>query len=373
MTLYSLKGIKVAGIAGAVPKIVVHTDDFAALHGEDAVKRVQKMTGITEFRVTSKNQTAGDLGYAAAKELIEKFHVDLDSIQILVFVSQAPDYKKPATACVLQKRLGLSKDCMAFDVNQGCSGFIYGVTTAGSLMMASNAQRALVITADTASKFVNPEDRSTALISGEAGCATLLEKDEQAEEMKAVICTDGNRYKAIIVPAGGSRNPDAPDEVYLWPDGNKRSLYNIYMNGMDVFEFTTTEVPRTISEFLDTTGTTMDDYDKVVLHQANGYILKQLSRKCKIPKEKMPISLDKYGNTSCVTIPLTICDTYGDVDDGKKNLLMSGFGVGLSWGVMSATVATERVLPVIETDECFTEGIFNSPEDFLREDDYAKG
>ena len=364
MALYTQKGIKIAGIAGAVPKNVIHLSDFAATYGEENVRRVQKMTGIREFRVTSKYQTAGDLGYAAAKELIEKLNVETDSIQILVFVSQAPDYRKPATACVLQKRLGLSKNCMAFDVNQGCSGFVYGVTTASALMMASNVERALVITADTAGKFVNPEDRSTALISGEAGCATILERTDPAEEIKSIICTDGERYKAIIVPAGGFRNPDAPETVYVWPDENKRSMYDIYMNGMDVFEFTMTEVPRTIKEFLDVTGTAVDDYDQVVLHQANGYILKQLSRKCKIPKEKMPISLDKYGNTSCVTIPLTICDTYGDINEGKKKLLMSGFGVGLSWGVMSAVIETESVLPVIETDAYYAEGIFNRPEDF---------
>lgn len=362
--MFTIKGIKIAGIASAVPAHIVRVDDFAVYHGLDAVRRVQKMTGVTEFRTTSKYQTAGDLGFTAAKELIEKLNIDLDSIQILIFVSQSPDYRKPATACVIHKRLGLSKSCMAFDMNQGCSGFIYGLTTAGALMASSDARRAILITAETPSKHVYPEDRATALISGDAGCATLLEKDNRAEEIRAMDCSDGDRYRALIVPAGGFRNPNAPHDVFLWPDENKRTLYNTYMNGMDVFEFTLTDVPRTITEFLYATGTTLNDYDKVVLHQANRYILLQLARKCKIPKEKMPIALEKFGNTSCASIPLTICDTYGDIHDGRKKMLMSGFGVGLSWGVMSATIETESILPVIETDAYYAEGIFNRPEDF---------
>lgn len=365
MAFFTISGIKIEGIASAVPKNIVYADDFAGYYGLDAVRRVQKMTGIKEFRHTSKYQTASDLGVAAAKELIEKLNFDPDSIQILIFVSQSPDYRKPSTACVIHQRLGLDKSCMAFDINQGCSGFIYGLTTAGALMTASGAKQALLITAETPGKHVYPEDRSTALISGEAGCAILLGRDERAEEIKSIVCSNGEHYKSLIVPAGGFRNPDAPHDVFMWPDENKRTLYNTYMNGMDVFEFTLTDVPKTIKDFLNVTGTTLDDYDKIVLHQANQYILKQLSRKCGIPKEKVPVALEKYGNTSGASIPLTICDTYGDACDGKQRLLMSGFGVGLSWGVMSACIDTACIFPVIETDECFMEGVFNSPEDFF--------
>jgi len=229
-------------------------------------------------------------------------------------------------------------------------------------MQCSDIDKALLVVAETVSKNVYPKDRSVAAMFGDAGSAILLEKNESSS-IQGLLRTDGKRYRAIIMPAGGSRNPFPSSEPMLWPDGNERTLFNNYMNGMDVFNFTITEVPLAIKDFLSHTHTDVSDYDSFVLHQANLFISKQIARKLRIPTEKMPISLDRFGNTSAPSIPLTLCDAYCNSTEGVLRTLMCGYGVGLSWGVVSAPIDTEDILPVFDTDEYFAEGLINSPED----------
>ena len=361
MPFFSYKGIKIAAVAAAVPKERVSVDSFKAQYGEEVVNRFSSMTGIKEFRKTKPHQTASDLGYVAAQKIIAENAIDRDTIGALVFVAHSTDYRRPATACVLHKRLGLSKDCAAYDISLGCSATAYGMQAVCSMMANSDIQRGLLIVGETLTKMVNPQDRSVNMLFGDCGAAMLFERTSDNSEINIILKTDGNGYKAIIAPAGGFRNMDAPHENMLWPDGNIRSLYNTYMNGTDVFSFSISDVPKTVKEFFGKTETSPDNYDCFAFHQANQYIHKQLSKKLKIPIDKMPMCLDRYGNPSAPAPFLVLCDVYGDKDIGKINTLFCCFGVGLSWGVASAVVDTEKVYSVIETDEIFKEGIINEP------------
>lgn len=364
MPYFEFKNIKITAIASAVPKNIVKSTDFNGRFTPEGVEKFVEMTGVKEHRKTGKNQTASDLGYAAAEKILSEKNIDRDSIGTVIFGAHSTDYRRPATACVLHKRLGLGKECAAFDISLGCSAFVYCVQVAAAMMNCSDIKRALVITGETMTKMVNENDKSAAMLFGDGGAAALLEKtDNPDDEIKGLLRSDGIGYRAIIAPAGGFRNMNAPADEMIWQDGNPRTLYNTNMNGTDVFAFTISDVPRAIKDFLKKTETTVDDYDCYAMHQANQFIHKQLAKKLKMDIEKMPLCLDKYGNTSAPAIPLTLCDAYAGSEEKEMNVLMCGFGVGLSWGVLSAKINTADIYHVIETDEYFAEGIINSPED----------
>lgn len=364
MAYFSFHDIRITGIASAVPVQKIRAEDYYEKFSRENVDKFVDMTGVKAVRKTAPHQTASDLGFVAAENLISKKGIDRSGIGVLVFVAHSTDYRRPATACVLHKRLGLEKDCVAFDVGLGCSAFVYGAQVISSLMASSDIQKGLLITGETMSKMVYPEDRSSVMLFGDAGAAILFEKKEDSP-LSGMLCTDGTGYKAIMAPAGGFRNMDASREPMVFSDGNQRTLYNTLMDGTRVFEFTIREVPRTIKEYMKRENTTPDDYDYHIMHQANKYIHRQLQKRLKITEEKMPLCLDRYGNTSAAAIPLTISDAFGEIEDSQEiRVLMSGFGVGLSWGVMGTYINTADVFPVIETDDYFCEGIINSPEEW---------
>lgn len=350
-------GITITRIASAVPQNKVTIDSYIETFGKTDVEKFKKYTGIHEVRRAIPEQTAGDLGFAAADRLLNKLDVPREEIGVLVFISQSPDYIKPATACVLQYRLGLGHSCMAFDVNQGCSGFIYGDQLLRSILKSSESEYGLLIVADTASKHADQSDKSMAMLNGDAGTATLYKKGGN-EKCITLIETDGSGYRSLILPAGGFRDPE-PDELYfLDADGNKHSKLHSYMDGMGIFGYATTDVPRAVNGYLQHNSKDISNYDHVLMHQANLMIMKRLAKQIHLPMEKVPVSIDRYGNTGGATIPLTICDAFGDEHRTKVNVLVIGFGIGLSLGVTSFTLNPNVVLPIFETNECFIEGRF---------------
>lgn len=350
------QNIKISGVAGAVPTKQINNSDYGALFGDDTVEKIIKTTGIKTTYQVNEKQTASDLAFVAAEHLLKEKDIDPASIGVLIFVVSYADYFAPASAAILQKRLGISMDCIVFDMNLGCSGFVYGLQTISSLLQSSSAQRALLLVGDTTSKIVSKQDKSR-LLFGDAGTAILVEKDEkQTAKTCFGLKSDGNRFKSIIVPAGAFRNPNGDSEQTLWGDGNIRSDYNLFMDGTDVFSFTMTDVPALFKEFMEYYQVTADDFDSLVLHQPNLFILKHLAKKIKVPMDKVPLSLDRYGNTSGNAIPLTLCDAYGEMKTKKLRILMSGFGVGLSWGVASLQLDADVVLPIIHTDDYYKDG-----------------
>ncbi|MBR5061425.1 MAG: ketoacyl-ACP synthase III [Prevotella sp.] len=366
MAYYSLPNIKIAAVASAVPAEVVKLEDFADKFGADYVEKYKKQTGVKQFRKTREHQTASDLAFAAAENIINTKVIDRESIGALVFIAHSTDYWRPATACVLHKRLGLKKECAAFDISLACSAVPYGLYALGSMMETSDIDRALLLVGETPQKITNPNDKSSCMLIGEGGGAFLLEKTNDGNAGISGICRSfGQGYNAIIMPGGGFRNPNPPTEDYVWKDGNRRSMYNVMMRGEDVFAFTISDIPKTIKEYLAKIDKSVEEFDCLAFHQANKFILQMLCKKLKVGQEKMPMCLDRYGNTSAASIPMVLGDVYGNNDDAKViNVLMSGFGVGLSWGVCSAKISAKDILPIIESDEIFEEGIINTPEDY---------
>ena len=360
MSFFHTSGIGIEGMACAVPDNYVEVESFLDRFDEETVNKFVQGTGIRAMYKALPEQTAGDLAYSAAIRLLEEFKIDRNEIGALFFVTQSPDYRRPATACILQHRLSLSMECAAMDIGLGCSGFVYGLQTAMNLMEKSDMKYCLLLIGETASKLVDPMDKSIVMMYGDAGAAILLGRSQNSKSV-TLLRSDGNRFKAIILPAGGFRDMNPPREKFLCNDGIERSLYDIYMEGTSVFSFSITEVPQAVQDYLNYTETTPEDYDLFLFHQANQFIIKQLAKKLKLPEKKVPISLDRYGNSGGISIPLTLCANYGEHCNEIKKVFMAGFGIGLSWGVTSAEIDLGKILPIVKTKDWYREGKI-SPE-----------
>ena len=356
MIASSLEHVKVAGIAAALPTHKVHSRDYGGVFGEKTVEKLIAATGVRECYHAHEKQTASDLAFSAAEHLLAEKNIDAGSIGVLLFATTSADYLTPSSSMVLHKRLKASQDCIVYDIDLGCSGFVYGLQAAASLLRTTTAERALLLVGDTGSKIVSPYDTSRILF-GDAGAVALLERtEEDVPPMRFGLKSDGERFKAIIIPAGGLRDRDAPHEYVMWPDGLRRTGYHFYMDGMETFNFTMRDVPRLFEEFTGYFRISHEDVDALVLHQPNAFILKHLAKRLGVPLEKVPLTIGHYGNTGSASIPVTICDAFGG-KQGVKRLMLSGFGIGLSWGVASLELDLNAVLPVIHTDDYYKDGI----------------
>ncbi len=348
--------IAVTGVAAALPTRKVRGSDYIERFGEQTVKKLIDSTGVNEHYQVGLKQTASDLAYVAAKRLLEEKNIEPQSIGVLVYVGAHVDYITPATAFVLQGRLGLSHDCIAFDMNISCSAFIYGLYTVSALLEASNTKKALVLIGDTTTKTVSPEDTS-GILFGDAGSAVLVEKTDYPNDRIVIgLKSDGSRYKSIIIPNGASRNPEMSDVREVCEDGIPRLKTELHMSGMDVFNFTMTDVPLLFKEFMNYYDVNIEEVDALVMHQPNLFIMKHLAKKLKVSMDKVPVSLDRYGNTSGNSIPVTLCDAYGNKKGETKSLMLSGFGVGLSWGIATLELNLDVVLPIVHTDDYYKDG-----------------
>lgn len=348
--MYSIvKDIRIAGIAAAVSNHWESVRDLSD-ESEAVISKFIKTTGVEGRYSASPKQCTSDFCYAAAQELLVKKRIKREDIGALVFVTQTTDYRIPATAHVLQHRLGLSENLIAFDINLGCSGFVFGLYVVSAIMQTSEIKYALLLAGDTSAREFSTKEKtknshSGSLLFGDAGTATLLEKAE-SKELCFSLNADGNQYKAIFAPYGFWRNPDAPANV-----GNSSQ-----MDEIGVFNFATGKVPDQINEYMNKSGTTPENYDCLSLHQANAMILKRIGKKTGFPMEKVPITMKKYGNTSSSSIPLTLVDLYGEGQSPRViNSLCCGFGVGLSWGTVGISVRGEDILPLIHTDEYYSD------------------
>lgn len=339
MIFNECKGVRITGIAASVPEGIVDIASMANDPEEDSkfITSFIKKTGIAAKRKCDLDQTAADFSYTAAKQIEAAGKYSPEEIGVLINVTQNPDYRTPSTALVLQKRLGLSKSCIAFDINLGCSGFVYGVSLAASLLVTSDAKKALVLVGDTLArtrKGLSAGQRSsnTTLLFGDASSAILLEKDENSS-LSSALMSDGSGHKALSAPYNAWKHPVGPESI---PGDD-----------IAVFNFTINEVPPLINEYLEKIDSKIDSYDALVLHQANMMIIKNIAKRVGMPMEKVPVSLDRFGNTSGASVPLTIVDKYGSSEENREvRLLTSGYGVGLSWGVMEVVINSADILPL---------------------------
>ncbi|QGQ98476.1 ketoacyl-ACP synthase III [Paenibacillus psychroresistens] len=344
MTIANVYNSRIVGIACAVPNNELDIAQFGNRFTEKEIKKISNMVGVKKLFRVNEEQTTADLCIAAAEKILDDLNWERDSIDGIVFVTQTPDYILPATSCSIQKKLGLSDHCLAFDVSLGCSGYVYGLLIASQFIQSKACKRMLLLVGDTISKVISPEDRSVALLFGDAGSATALEFSEVEQKMTFVVGTDGHGEQNLIIPAGGfrTRKGSETNVKVKNDDGNIRSQEDLYMNGSEIFNFTQERVPRLIKETLDSSSMIEAEVDYYVLHQANKFMLDYIVKKTGIDKDKLPTNIEKYGNTSSASIPLVLVGCLKDELLNKPlNLCLAGFGVGYSWA--GATINSNKI------------------------------
>ena len=324
---FALPGVRMRGVVSVTPERRLDNADFVERFGEDAVRDVTKMIGVETRYWVRPGQTTSDLCLVAGERLLERLDWARDSVDALIFVSQTPDQRLPATACVLHSRLGLPPHCQAFDVGLGCSGYVYGLWLASTLITAGCA-RVLLMAGETSSLLIDHDDRGTALLFGDAGTATALERDDDAPVTTFVLGTDGGGASNLIVPAGGFREPVQ--------DSRRAGPFNpehLFMDGGEVFAFTLRAVPKLVAETLAHAGCGVEEVDAFVLHQANRFMLTHLAKKIGARPDQAPINIDRFGNTSSATLPLVLTTDLAErLAASPANIALVGFGVGYSWG-----------------------------------------
>jgi 3-oxoacyl-[acyl-carrier-protein] synthase-3 len=333
MAFITYKGVGIRAMAACVPSQRVYNKNLGYLIPEEEIEKIINAIGIKERRVADTDVCASDLCYKAAQQLIAENNIDVNSIDVLLFLSQTPDYKIPATAPLLQHRLGLPHTTACLDLSLGCSGYMYGLSTAFAYASMQGVNRVLLLVGETTLKITSPYDKVNWPLYGDAGTATLIEKGN-FRDSHFNLMSDGSGAKAIIVPAGECRQPATAENLQVTEreDGNKRSDNQIYMDGMEIFNFSLRIVPKSIKNMLEAINKRPDDIDYIVFHQANKFMLDFLVKKLKFDPLKIPFSIDRYGNTGSASIPLTIVSELENKLMSDKGVVLCGFGNGLSWG-----------------------------------------
>lgn len=327
---------RITAIATYLPDTVLDNDMLAVDYPSWPADKILDKTGIRERHIARPEETALDLGCAAAVKLFSENAIHPDNIDFLLFCTQAPDHILPTSACIMQDRLGLPRNIGALDFNLGCSGYVYGLSLASGLIAAGMARRVLLVTADTYSKYINRGDKSVRTLFGDGAAATLIEVASMGESSIGpfVFGTDGSGATSLIVKAGAFRHPSTLDTAVEKEDraGNVRSDDNLYMDGSAVMAFSLREVPRAFRKLLEKNNHTIDDYSHIILHQANKFMLDALQKKLCLPDSKMPRHFENIGNTVSSTIPFVLNDLMrrGEIEAGTR-IMVVGFGVGLSW------------------------------------------
>jgi len=329
-----MRTARLRAISSFLPDAVLSNDTLADLYPGWSAEKILEKTGVRERRIAAPGETAADLAYGAALKLFAEAGVEPGEIDFLLFCTQAPDYILPTTACLLQARLGLRQDCGALDFNLGCSGFVYGLALAKGLIESRAANRVLLLTADTYSRFIHPGDKSVRTLFGDGAAASLIEAVETDRVMIGpfVFGTDGRGASNLMVPTGAARRARDAETAAETTDesGNVRSLDNLYMNGGAIVAFTLRAVPAAIDKLLVTAGLSLDDIDLFVFHQASAFILDKLRGKIGIPPERFVVELETCGNTVSSTIPIALERQVGQ-PTGDRLAMLVGFGVGYSW------------------------------------------
>jgi 3-oxoacyl-[acyl-carrier-protein] synthase-3 len=310
-------------------------EELCERFGADQMNRTVQLTGIHERRVARNGECASDLAAKAAEDLFERTGIDRASIDLVTFATQTPDYLLPTTACILQNRLGLPKTAAAFDINLGCSQYLYSLGIAHGMLAAGTVKRALVMTGDTVSRILNPKDRAVVPLFGDAGTATIMEAKPEGGFLGFDFGTDGSGAEALIWPASGLRLPRSPETAIEETDksGSTRSKNDMFMDGSAIYVFTLRTVSETVKRVLDKTGLAVGDIDLFIFHQASKMIVDSAAKKLGLPADKVHMKLADVGNSGGSTVAIALADALaqGKVKPGMK-IVLTAFGVGLSWG-----------------------------------------
>lgn len=337
MAFWKIANTNICGIAGAVPDNSVDNYDLDIFTAEESQTFVDTV-GIKRRYAAPEHICASDLCLAAAEKLINELSWQKESIDILVFESVTRDFRTPPTSCILQEKLGLSENCFTLDLPMGCCGFMYGLTIVSNLIQKGTARRALLLVGDTATRMGSPKDKSRVPLFGDCGVAIALEFDEQAQPIKVDFHTDGKGHKALITPHSEFRQPVTPDsfEYKDFGCGIIRRPVDSLIDGMEVFSFAISKPVKSIQQFMETHNIHKDnDVNYFLIHQANKLIIDRIVKKLKLPKNRVPSNLEEYGNTGGASIPMLFITQIRDhAQTSPLSLLLSSFGLGLTWGTM---------------------------------------
>lgn len=350
MANWIIKNVKLVGVSACVPKKTLHTEDMTIFHGDECEKFLNTV-GIKSRRIAPSGVCASDLCYEAANKLIAELDWDKNEIDALIFVSITADYRSPMTSCILQNRLGLSNSCFTLDIPLACCGYLHGITVLSNIMSNGRIHKALLLCGDTCFQMSSPEDKSRYPIFGDAGTASAFIYDDTAKDIISYSYTDGSGYKAIITPHSGFRHPITPESFIMQDisEGIRRAPIHSMLDGMEVFSFAISKVPKSIKELMEQQHISQNDVDYFLLHQANRLINQQICKKLKIESPKVPSNIEEFGNTSCATIPLLMVTRLKQkLSTQSLNLILSAFGVGLTWGCIN--IKTDKIIcpPLIE-------------------------
>lgn len=353
MAYLQFEGVGITAMSAAVPKRVIKNREYTEVFSQEEANEIVDKTGIEERRFSDAETCSSDLCFVAAEKLIADNNINKEEIDLLVFISQTPDYRMPATSCTLQHRLGLPNSTIAFDITLGCSAFLYGLSVVYGLMEKSGLRKALLLDGETRSKVYSPRDRRSAFLFGDGGVAALIERDKKFGKSTISLNTDGSRADLIMIPAGGYRKMSSAETVVekvIDEYGNMRSEEQGYMRGGDVFNFVIREIPRDIKNTVAFAGKELDSFDYVIFHQANNFINGYIAKKMKLNTEKIPSTIAKFGNTSSVSVPLTIVSELQGKLDGKKELLLTAFGVGMTWATGVIPIVDCKISDIVEVE-----------------------
>lgn len=349
MAFITYNDVGIRALSACVPSKTMYNRDLGYLIPQEEIDKIINSIGIKERRFAEAGVCASDLCFEAAKQLLKDNDVDVSTIDMLLFLSQTPDYKIPATSPILQERLGLPKTTACLDLSLGCSGYVYALSTAYAYASMPGINRVLLLVGETFSKITSLYDKVNTPLYGDAGTATLVEKGDFATSYFELM-SDGSGKDAVMIPAGECRNPFSIENFRIeeQEDGNKRSGQQIYMNGMDVFNFALRVVPKSIKSVLERVDVTLENLDYLVFHQANRFMTDFFVKKMKFDSRKVPYCLERFGNTSSASIPLTIVSELKGKLDAKAKVVLCGFGAGLSWGTSYVEFQNCNVSSLIE-------------------------
>ena len=337
-----IDNIQIAAVTSWLPLNNLEMTSLSSEYGEKEVASIIKATGVERVRIADKNDTSSDMCFRAAEHLIQQEHIDKNEIDGLVFVSQTVDYILPSTSIILQERLKLNKDVVCLDIHYGCSGYIYGIFQAALWIASKACRNVLVLAGDTTSRMIHPKDKSLRMVFGDCGTATLVTIGKSP--LGVTLHSDGAGYDRLIVRAGGFRNPVSEETSLLQydNDNNGRTDNDLYMDGISIFNFAVNNVYKDIDLLLGLMCWEKDDIGIFALHQANNFMVNYVRKKIKVAAEKVSMNVTNYGNTGPATIPLLLSDVCSTQKYNLDKVIMSGFGVGLSWGSIAANLSKTR-------------------------------
>jgi 3-oxoacyl-[acyl-carrier-protein] synthase-3 len=310
----------IKGIEYFLPSKIEKNSDLQSDNPDWRIHDIEQKTGVKKRRIAAEQQTATDLAEQACQKLINS-GLNVKDIDFIILVTQSPDYALPTSACILQDRLELDS-CIAFDINLGCSGFVYGLAVSSSLISSGLAKQGILVCSDTYTKYIDKHDRTCRPLFSDAAAAAHISISKTNSIGPFELGTDGSGFDKLIVPLSGSR-----------VDSGKGLKNTLYMNGADVFMFTMNMVPKAINSLLSKSNKKIDDIDLFVFHQASKLVIDSIIRRLDLPEEKVFMNFENIGNTVSSTIPIALSDA---IQQGKINtgdlIMLVGFGVGYSWG-----------------------------------------